>query len=63
MGCAEGKQVAAEKKRKKTNRKKREDGKSECSSAGGERREKLCFLTATSIRDWGFVCGPILMKF
>jgi hypothetical protein len=28
-----------------------------------EREKNRVFLTATSIRDWGFVCGPILMKF
>jgi hypothetical protein len=28
-----------------------------------EREKNRVFLIATSIRDWGFVCGPILMKF
>jgi hypothetical protein len=49
-----------EEKQKKNKRKQRRE---RGSSAGGEKREKLCFLTVTSIRDWGFVCGPILMKF
>jgi hypothetical protein len=28
-----------------------------------EREKNRVFLITTSIRDWGFVCGPILMKF
>jgi hypothetical protein len=48
-----------EKQTERTDKQGRERGS--CSEE--RKREKLCFLTATSIRDWGFVCGPILMKF
>jgi hypothetical protein len=29
----------------------------------GEKERKIEFSHSHSIRDWGFVCGPILMKF
>jgi hypothetical protein len=57
----EGQQVAAEKKRRKNRKKKKEAGEREF--VGEKERKNRVFLIATSIRDWGFVCGPILMKF
>jgi hypothetical protein len=61
----EGQQVAAEKKRRKNRKekKKKQGRESEAAVRRREREKNRVFLTATSIRDWGFVCGPILMKF
>jgi hypothetical protein len=56
----EGQQVAAEKKKKEKQKKERSRGER---ARRREREKNRVFLTATSIRDWGFVCGPILMKF
>jgi hypothetical protein len=57
----EGQQVAAEKKRRRKGEK--TEKKREAAVRRREREKNRVFLTATSIRDWGFVCGPILMKF
>jgi hypothetical protein len=47
-------------KKEKQKKKRREAGRE---FVGEKERKNRVFLIATSIRDWGFVCGPILMKF
>jgi hypothetical protein len=56
-----GSMLLQKRKEGKTERKKKEAGEREF--VGEKERKNRVFLIATSIRDWGFVCGPILMKF
>jgi hypothetical protein len=56
----EGSMLLQKRKERKTEEKKRSRGER---VRRREREKNRVFLIATSIRDWGFVCGPILMKF
>jgi hypothetical protein len=58
-----GSRLLQKRKRRKTEEEKKQGREREAAVRRREREKNRVFLTATSIRDWGFVCGPILMKF